>query len=281
MHITKGVITAAGRDQHTLPLQSLVDADGRDCTALQLIITEAVSAGIEEICLIIQPGDRDAYHEAAQEHAHCLTFVEQDNPRGYGDALQRARDFVGDEPFLHLVSDHLYLSAGKRTCARQLIDVAQRENCAVSAVQATRENQLPYFGTVAARRVANHDALYEVTHVIEKPTPTQAEQELIVAGLRAGYYLCLFGMHVLTPAVLELLHQQLDSSDQSTSDLSSALSEVASRERYLALQVDGVRHNIGVKYGLLYAQLALGLSGRDRDEILTGLVELLATRRES
>ena len=41
--------------------------------------------------------------------------------------------------------------------------------------------------------------------MIEKPTPTEAEQRLIVPGLRAGHYLCFFGMHVLTPAVMELL----------------------------------------------------------------------------
>ena len=63
--------------------------------------------------------------------------------------------------------------------------------------------------------------------------------------------------------------------------LSDALADFASRERLLALQVNGVRHNIGIKYGLLIAQLALALSGADRDEILTELVELLATRRET
>ena len=62
--------------------------------------------------------------------------------------------------------------------------------------------------------------------------------------------------------------------------LAHALSELSRRERYLAMQVKGVRHNMGMKYGLLRSQLALALSGQDRDQILTELVELLATGKE-
>ena len=64
---------------------------------------------------------------------------------------------------------------------------------------------LPRFGAVAGRRVAGRSDLYRVDTVIEKPTPTEAEQRLLVPGLRAGYYLCFFGMHVLTPRVMEIL----------------------------------------------------------------------------
>jgi len=54
------------------------------------------------------------------------------------------------------------------------------------------------------------------------------------------------------------------------------LNELSRRERYLAFELKGCRYDIGVKYGLLTAQIALALSGRDRDEVLAGLVDLLA-----
>jgi UTP--glucose-1-phosphate uridylyltransferase len=60
--------------------------------------------------------------------------------------------------------------------------------------------------------------------------------------------------------------------------LSSALARLAARERYLACELQGRRYDIGVKYGLLTAQLALALDGQDRDEVLGGLLELLAAR---
>lgn len=279
MKVNRAVITAAAPDQSMLPLQRLVDREGLEKTALQLIVEEVLEAGIETICLVICPGREHEYLMAAGPHAKRLEFVEQDHPRGYGDALFRARDFVGNESFLHLVSDHLYLSQNETGCARQLVEVARSENCAVSGVQATRESKLPYFGAIGGIRVPQRKDLYEVSRVLEKPTPTQAEQELIVAGLRAGYYLCLFGMHVLPPSIMTLLEKGLsDLPVGETLSLSKSLSELSQMERYLALEVDGLRYNIGMRYGLLHAQLALALSGKDRDEILTELVELLASK---
>ena len=278
MKIRKAVITAAG-DQHArLPLQTLVDRRGEVRTALRLMLDEVVESGIDDVAIIVRPGKQEPYINAAGPHASRLTFFEQDNPRGYGDAILRAKDFIGDEAFLHLVSDHLYLSKTDRLCAQQLIEAAATHECSVSAIQPTRENEVAYFGTVGGTPLAQSDNLYEVNTVIEKPTPTVAEQRLIVAGQRAGYYLCMFGMHVLTPMVLTLLQKSLDAADGKTIDLSSSLNQLAKTERYLALEIDGSRYNISYKYGLLMAQLAFSLSGDDRDLILTELVNLLAQK---
>jgi len=280
MKIKKAVITAAGRNQRALPLQTLVDRDGQPKSAIQIVIEEAVAAGVEEICLVICPGDRQAYSAAAAAHAGRLHFVEQTLPRGYGHALSCAKFFTGGDPFLHLVSDHLPISRATKRCAQQLVELAATEACAVSAVQPTRESLLPYYGTVGGRRIAKRDDLYEVEDVIEKPTPTEAEQKLIVPGLRAGHYLCFFGMHVLTPAVMEILSQMdVEVGASGLVHLSPALARLAQRERYLALQVQGLRYDLGVKYGLLFAQLAFALDGHDRQDVLAELVELLALRQ--
>jgi UTP--glucose-1-phosphate uridylyltransferase len=132
---------------------------------------------------------------------------------------------------------------------------------------------LPYFGAVGGQLVPGRRGLYTIEKVLEKPTPTLAEQELTVPGLRAGHHLCFFGMHVLTPAIFELLHA---CGEHGQRQLSPALAALASRERFLALELSGRRYNLGLTYGLLTAQLALGLAGPDRSEILAQLVELLA-----
>lgn len=281
MRINKAVITAASRAQRTLPLQAFVDRNGQDRTALQIIINEVVSAGVDQICIVVCPGDQQAYAQCAGDDADRLHFVEQDGPRGYGHALSCARAFVGDEPFLHLVNDHLYISHDARTCAQQLVEVADSESCSVSAVQPTHERMLAYYGTIGGRRVPMRN-LYEVDAVIEKPTPTEAEQRLIVPGLRAGHYLCLFGMHVLAPGVMDVLGRHVAAaSDGDAVDLTGALDELAGKERYLALEIKGLRYNIGVKYGLLSAQLALALHGDDREEILAHIVEIMAARQRA
>lgn len=280
MEIKRAVITAAGRNQRTLPLQTLVDRDGATKTALCIILEEVLAAGVKEVCVVIHPGDQPAYAAAAGNHAKEVQFVEQSAPLGYGHAVSCAREFTANQPFLLLVGDHLYLSFGPKRCAQQLVEAATAENCAVSAVQATHESNLPYFGTVGGRLEAGRQGLYQVEQVIEKPTPTEAEQQLIVPGLRAGHYLCFFGMHVITPTGMELLTELVaQAGKQGGVHLSAALTRLAARERYLALELQGQRYDIGVKYGLLIAQLALALDGQDREDVLAHLVELLARRK--
>jgi UTP--glucose-1-phosphate uridylyltransferase len=277
MKISKAIITAAGRDQRRLPLQTLVDRDGHSKSALAILVEEVLQAGIAEIGVVLCPGDQAAYAAALGADVSRVQFIEQPEPRGYGHAVQCACGFTSGEPLLLLVGDHLYLAKGPKSCARQLVEIASAESCGVSAVQATHESKLPYYGAVGARRLAGRPGLYQIDDVVEKPTPTVAEQKLIVPGLRAGYYLCFFGMHILTPGAMTLLKEMVDQSRSGAGvHLSDALARIAERERYLACELQGRRYDIGVKYGLLTAQLALALSGQDRDKVLTDLVELLA-----
>jgi UTP--glucose-1-phosphate uridylyltransferase len=279
MKVSKAVITAAGRGQRTLPLQTLIDRDGTEKSVLCILIEETLRAGVEEICIVVRPGDERPYAAEAGDHAGRLHFVAQDEPLGYGHAVYCTREFAAAQPFLHLVGDHLYVSRSGEGCARKLVKLAEREACAVSAVQPTREHLLPYFGAVGGQWVRDRSQLYQVETVIEKPTPTKAEQRLIVPGLRAGHYLCFFGMHVLTPSIFTLLETQVKAAGSHGGvTLSAALDQLARREKYLALEINDFRYDIGVKYGLLTAQIALALNGQDRDVVLSRLLELLATR---
>lgn len=279
MKIRKAIVTAAGPGQDALPLHVLVDRDGVEKTAIEMIIEEIDSAGIESVGVIINPGSANAYREAAGKYQDRLTFIEQSEAgAGYGQAILSGKEFIGDEPFLHMVGDHLCFSKTPKRCAMQLCEVASKQGCMVSAVQATRESLLPQFGTIGGIRTNDLERVIEVKRVIEKPTPTQAEQELTIAGFRSGTYLCFFGMHVLMPTIFSRLHE-LIGQNPGPLPLTEGLQAALLRERYLAYEIDGYRYNIGVKYGLLQCQLALGLSGVDRDRILTQLIELLGTHR--
>ncbi len=280
MKITKALITAAGRNQRTLPLQTLVDRDGVPKTVLAIIIEEALSAGIEQVGVVVQPGDQREFAAAAGAHAGRIEFLEQSEPLGYGHAVWCARGFTAASPFLLLVGDHVYVSSEGLGAAAQLVACAAAADCSVSAVQATHESKLPYFGAIGGRRVAQHPGLYEVTEVLEKPTPTEAEQRLLVPGLRAGHYLCFFGMHVLTPLVMDLLGTLVrEAGSRGGVHLSTVLAQLARRESYLAFQAEGRRYDIGGRYGLLMAQFALGLAGEERDEVMAAMIEVLAQRK--
>ncbi len=282
MKIRKAVVTAAGPAQRELPLQRLVDRDGTAKTALRLLLDEATAAGIGEIAVVVHADDRVRYAEAAGAPGPRLQFIAQPAPRGYADALLQARDFIGDESFLHLVGDHLFLPRGTTRPAAELVAAAEREGAAVSAVQATREAHLPQFGAVGGPRVAGAERLFTIDAVLEKPTPTEAEQKLFVTGLRAGHYLCFFGLHVLPAALFEPLERAVrEAADPSRVSLTQALATLPGRAKWLALEVAATRFDLGEKYGLLIAQLALALAGSDRDDVLAQVTELLLAREKA
>jgi UTP--glucose-1-phosphate uridylyltransferase len=278
MKVRKALITAANPRQRALPLQMLIDQQGESKSALQIILEEAAAAGVEEFCVVVCSGDESSYSAASGTLRDRVRFVAQQGPRGYGHAVLCGREFIGGEPFLHLVGDHLNVANGPTSCARQLVGIAEAEDAPISAVQPTHESFLTAYGAVGGRLVSGERPLYQIETVLEKPTPTVAEQQLLVPGLRAGYYLCFFGMHVLPPEIFELLTEQGAVAGGHSLGLSPALHALAARRRYLAFKVAGRRYDIGAPYGLLFAQLALTLAGRDRDRILTQLVELLASR---
>ena len=85
-------------------------------------------------------------------------------------------------------------------------------------------------------------------------------------------------MHVLTADIFESLEQVQADPAIPRATLSDALDTFRTRHKYMAFQVAGSRYNLGVPYGLLMAQLAIALSGRDREQILSEMVELLAQR---
>ncbi len=273
MKIQKAVITAAARHQRTLPLQMLIDRDGQEKTVLRIILDEVRRSGVDEIAVVIPPGDEAAFARAAGDRS--VRFVEQPGATGYAHALYCTRLFTGDDAFLHLVGDHLYAGQNGESSTKRLVQVAEAEGCTVSAVQATRETLLAHYGAIGAQRLPGTQDLYRVQKVIEKPTPTQAEQELAISGLRAGHYLCFFGMHVLTPGIMNILERQFRV-DFAHITLSGALSELAGREQYLALEQTSRRYDVGVKYGLFRAQLALALDGQDKNVVLSQLLELVA-----
>jgi len=308
MKVKKAVITAAARGERLYPVADtiqkamlpVIDLDGLHKPTIQIIAEEAFSGGIEEICVVCAPGDGARYLAAfaslrdnlgrsyqgsdwAAQQAEKIDFLlsrlhfaEQAEALGYGHAVACARGFVQDEPFLLLLGDYLYVSAqaGQR-CAAQLLALATEEGCAVSAVNPTIEHQIGRYGTLTGGLVAGQAGVYTIEKIIEKPSLSTAELELATPGLRTGYYLCFFGMHVLTPGIFGILERHQASSNGNLL-LTPALQELAETEKYLALEVRGTRYDLSRPHGLLRAQLALGLAGDARTETLSTMVELLA-----
>src|SRR5438270_12471437 len=170
----------------------LMDRDGIVKPSIQIIIEEALESGIEEICLVVNRQNR-AQIEAhfcplpteeirlfkgkdwallqsarLQQIASRLTIVEQPSPEGYGHAVWCAREFVGDEPFLLMLGDHIYTSGTTKRCARQIIEVFEQHGKSISAVQQTPSELLHLFGTVRGKLIQENPRVYDVDQIFEK-----------------------------------------------------------------------------------------------------------------
>lgn len=269
----KAVITAANPHHRNLPIQTLSDAEGHPVPLLRLHLRDLREAGIEEAAVIHHPEDATLYREAASAEGIQPVMLAQERPEGFGHAVLQARAFAGGQPFVLLVCDHLFLSHDReRNCVRQLLDQYAKLGHPVSAVQSTHESEVGQFGVVAGEPLTRQEGMYRVREVREKPTPTEAELHLRVPGIRAGYYLGFFGIHVLEPVVFDLLEED----ERRPLGLSPALDTLARRGQLHASFVKGNRIDLEGEYGLLQAQLAMALSGSNRGTVLAHLVRILA-----
>lgn len=307
--VRKAVITAAGMGTRHFPasrtlqkeMMPLVDRDGTSKPTIQIVLEEARDSGIEEFCLVISPhtehqfrahfrglADREAPYFKGKEWALAeaerlrdfegrITYAVQEIQEGYGHAVYAARSFVGDEPFLLLLGDHVFISGSQKPCSRQVMDVYSADAVPVSGVQRTHEELLHLFGALTGKRISSDPDVYEVSLIAEKPGQEFAEEHLRTPGLRRDEYLCLFGVSVFPPALFDLLDHQIrhDIRERGEIQLTGALEMLRETGRYLAVEIEGSRYDMGVPFGYVQTQLALALNSPARRQVLASLPNLL------
>ncbi|MBC8142283.1 MAG: NTP transferase domain-containing protein, partial [Armatimonadetes bacterium] len=181
MTTRKAVITAAGRGTRMFPatraiqkeLLPLVDRDGLCKPTIQIIVEECLRAGIEEVCIVVERGgglpfrehfraftdderrvfakkpDLLAAGERLAEISERISYVEQPSPEGFGHAVYQAKDWVGGEPFVLLLGDHVYTTEnGKPSPVAQLIAVADATGGSVTGVRLDPEADISVTGVL-------------------------------------------------------------------------------------------------------------------------------------
>ncbi len=307
--VRKAVVTAAGAGLQHYPatqcfqkeLIPLIDRDGMTRTAIQIILQEALDAGIEEFCLVVSPDRVDQFKdyfrgldedqlrylrgkqwaldeaERLESLGRRITYVIQEHPEGDGHAVHSAREWVGSDPFLLLLGDHIFIPEDK-SCSRQVIEVFEEREAPVSGVHRTDADYLHQFGTVTGRRVSVEPSVYELTLIHEKPTIEFAEENLRTRGLRRDEYLCFFGVHVMPPALMDALGHLIRSGRKSRSgyQLSDGLELLRREDTFLAVEVEGARFDMGTPLGLIETQFALALNSSSRRQVMSWLPNMLS-----
>ena len=148
MPISKAVITVAGDGSVHFPLQVLIDRDGVEKSVLNILLDEVVAAGVETVCLVVGPGEDTALCAGRWATCRAAGVCPPGRTRwAMGMPSTVHATFVGAIRFCTWWAT-ISTSATQPDCAQALVALAEAEACTVSAVQATRESLLPYYGAI-------------------------------------------------------------------------------------------------------------------------------------
>ena len=279
--VRKAVIPIAGLGTRHFPashavkkeLFPIVGADGIARALFHYHLLELEAAGIEEICLIVQPGEDEMvrdylrgpddnylkrlakYPELLREaeqmrgFAKRVSFAVQHQQEGYGHAVYQTKDFAGGEMVLLGLGDHLF--RGKPVSPyRELADMAKvSDGKSVSAVNRISAQELKGYGTIAGVRQRDNPRLIDISLIIEKPTVAVAQEKLSVDGLPSGTWLGWFGMHLLAPSIYDILGEMIRDNVRDNGEFQLTRAQEIQRQRhgYLALEMTGAqRFDFGV-----------------------------------
>ena len=279
--VRKAVVPIAGLGTRHFPashavkkeLYPVVGPDGIARALFHYHLLELDAAGIEQICIIVQPGEDEMVRsylrgpgadylkrlekypallreaEQMRGFAERVTFAVQPQQEGYGHAVYQTKKFAGGEPVLLCLGDHLFRGQPVSPF-RELAQMAAVSNGrSVSAVNHISSGELKGYGTIAGKRRADNPRLIDVSLIIEKPDVATARAKLRVNDLPAETWLGWFGLHLLAPSIYEVLEEMIRDNvrDNGEFQLTRAQEIKRQREGYLALEMTGAeRFDFGV-----------------------------------
>ncbi|HBB32375.1 MAG TPA: UTP--glucose-1-phosphate uridylyltransferase [Cyanobacteria bacterium UBA8803] len=237
--VRKAVIPAAGFGTRLFPatkavkkeLFPIIDRDGRAKPVILMIVAEAVSAGIAEVGIVVQPGDRQIFEDffktppkpelfaklspQNQEYSRYLqdlgqriTILTQQEQEGYGHAVFCAREWVNNEPFLLLLGDHIYAADGEKSCSRQLLEIYEQVGQSVVGLTVMPAEIIHKAGCVTGFWQES-GAILSVTQLCEKPDLEYARSHLHMEGMAADRFLGIFGIYVLNSQIFNILEEHI------------------------------------------------------------------------
>jgi UTP--glucose-1-phosphate uridylyltransferase len=282
--VRKAVIPAAGFGTRMYPatkvfkkeLFPIIDSDGRAKPIILAIVEEAISAGIEEVGIVVQECDRDlfydlfksppkpelrqklslenlAYTEYLQSLCDRITILTQPEQQGFGHAVFCTQEWVDNEPFLLLLGDHVYTSDINISCAKQMVNIYQQLDTSVIGITIMNEDIIHKAGCVCGTWKTEQSIL-EITQIYEKPTLEYARKHLHVAGMAENEFLGIFGMYILESEIFDLLAAEIENNQlyQGEFQLTTCLDKLRQKHDAIAYKVKGQYYDTGMP--LFYRQ---------------------------
>jgi len=276
--VRKAVIPVAGFGTRLFPatkvvkkeLFPIIDRDGRAKPVIIAIIEEAISAGITEVAIVVQPDDQEVfenllknppkkelldklspqnqeYSQYLQDLGNKITILLQEEQLGYGHAVFCAKDWVQDEPFLLLLGDHIYTSDIEKSCASQVLDVYEQVNQSVVGLSIMPAEIIHKAGCITGVW-QELNSILSITQLYEKPTIEYAQKHLRVEGMAENDFLGIFGLYLLTPKIFNFLAEHINKNfrERGEFQLTSCLERLRQEEGMTGYVVKGKCFDTGL-----------------------------------
>ncbi|WP_058301668.1 UTP--glucose-1-phosphate uridylyltransferase GalU [Gorillibacterium timonense] len=269
MKIRKAIIPAAGLGTRFLPATKAQPKEMLpivDKPAIQYIVEEAIASGIEDVIIVTGRNKRaieDHFDKSMElervlesKKSHELLqvvqdvsnmvdvyYVRQKEPLGLGHAVYTARKFIGNEPFALLLGDDIIQS--DPPCLKRMIDIYEKEETSVIAVQEVPWNDVNKYGIVSLGEDGRIDDL------VEKPEVGSAPSNLAVIG-----------RYVIEPQIFDILENQ-EPGRGGEIQLTDALRVLNRQHRMTTYKQEGRRFDVGDKLGYIEATIEMALARPD------------------
>ncbi len=259
-----------------------------DIPTIQYIIQEAVDSGIEEILIITnsnkhcmenhfdrsyeleerlkQSGKQEEYDNICRiANMANIYYVRQKEPKGLGHAILCAKSFVGSEAFAVLLGDDIVVNEDGIPALSQLLGIYGQYGASVVGVQAVPHEKVDKYGIVEpSKRIKGDSRLVKISDLVEKPALEDAPSDLAILG-----------RYVLTPEIFELLETQAPGKNGEI-QLTDAIRSLLLSQAVYAYDFEGIRYDVGDKFGFIKATIDFALKREEVKEQLGDYIKQLA-----
>lgn len=288
MKIKKAIIPAAGLGTRVLPVSKSCPKEMLnivDKPAIQYIVEEAVEAGITDILIITNRGkdiiedhfDHSFELEAilkkrgnnemlekvkAVANLANIFFIRQKQTKGLGDAVLRARNFVGNEPFAVLYGDDVII--GENSAISELCEAYEKYGKCIVGVKEVSDEAVVKYCSLAVKPL--DEKTFEVSDMIEKPA---------IENKLSNY--SILGRCVLDSKIFDIL-ERTPLGVGNELQLTDAMREIALSEGMIGVDFSGVRYDMGNKLSVLKANIEVGLSHPETADELKKYIKELSNK---
>jgi UTP--glucose-1-phosphate uridylyltransferase len=283
--IKKAVVLAAGLGTRVLPATKAIPKEMlmiADRPAIQYVVEEIVAAGITDICIVISRGKESLqnHFDRAPELEQALAakgktdmldeviaisqlanivYVRQLIPKGTADAVLAAKSFVGDDPFVVLYADDVFI--GEKSATKEICEAYEQYGIGALSMQSFTQEQIMKYSSLKLYTIDSKHA--RITDMNEKPQPHEIFSTYSILGRCALPGQAMGVLKEIKPGVAGELY------------LTDAMKMLARSEGMIGVVCDSKRYDMGDKLGVMQANVEVALNhpviGSGFREYLKGL----------